>query len=383
MTGPELTRQQLDPVGAISTRAFTISLAIAAFVFGVAMTVHTVDQIVNPLLAVLALVWIGVASLVVVLASSPRKAPFTAQTHTVVHILAVGAFVLSAASQWGANTSIQDDFGAISLGLLIVAMAVYRPAKELAATGVLAAISVGFVTLLETAEMSTVVPPASLVLVGMAPVLALAFGSAAYSKRLVGELEKWQKRAADSVATDTDRLRVGITKSVRQDRVRILNNDAIPFFAEILRRDNITKDDRLHARQIAESIRVLMVAEADRTWLELVAREDGIPPDHMHDSVLDPQGLATAMVTSQRATLRAFIVVLREDELFVPTSMKVTIFEENSIIRGVLVARMEDHAPDPQMTFAVYFAVMRVTFTDVSTEYDNSQLTVRFSYEQR
>lgn len=379
----ERTRQQLDPVGALPTRILAITLSAGAFVYGLGMPILTTDQISNSLLAVLALVCLGGASLTVGIASSPRRAPFTATTHTVVQALALCAVALSAASQWGSNRYVQDDFGPISLGMLIVAMGVYRPAKELAATGALAAIFVGFITLLTVSVMVTDAPPASLVLVGMAPVLALSFGSAAYSGRLVGELEKWQRRAAESFASATSQLTDGITKSVRQDRVRILDRDVFPFFNEILSRDTVTEEDRVRARRVSESIRALMVAEADRTWLEVVAGDDGVMLDDMHRSVVDEAGRATRMVTGQRTILRALIVALREETTFVPESLTVTISGTKVMNRGLLVANLHREAADPRDTFAPYFAVMRIVFTEVSADYQNNKLTVRFSYEQR
>lgn len=382
MTTIERTRQQLDPVGALPTRVLSVLIAGGAFAYGVAMTLRTADQIVNPTLSVLALAWLAAATITVSVATSPRRAPFTQATHVAVQLLAMGAIALSAASQWGANSFIQDDFGSISLGLLILAMGVYRPAKELASIGALAAIYVGFITLVQVPSLATHVPGASFVLVAMTPVLALSFGSAAFSHQLVGELERWQQRSATSVAKATSRLTMGITQSVRQDRLKILDRDVFPFFNAILSKETLSQDDRLRARKIAESIRALMVAEADRTWLEVVAGEDGVMPGEMHRSVVDVGGRATHMVPAQRTVLRALIVALRAEKTFVANSLKVTVSGTETISHGLLVASFHPGANDPRDTFAPYFAVMRIVFTDAFINFDNIKLTVRFSYEQ-
>lgn len=383
MSELERTRQQLDPVGSLTTRIFAIALSAGAFAYGITMSIRSADQTLNPLIAILAIVLLGGAALTVIIASSSHRAPFTASTHMVVQLLALGSIVLSAASQWGTNKHIQDDFGPISLGMLLVAMGVYRPARELASFGALASIFVGFITLLKVPGLETHAPPASIVLVGMAPVIAMAFGSAAYSARLVGELDKWQHYASQSVAEATSRLTGGIERSVRQDRIRILDRDVFPFLNEILGKETVTEDDRVRARSIAESIRMLMVAEADQTWLEVAASDHGITRDDVHHSVADASGRANGMVTGQRTALRAFLVALRAHESFVKQSLKVAFSGTQKRSRCVLSANIHDAAGDPRETFAPYFAVMRVVFSELKVGFDDNKLTVRFSYEQR
>lgn len=383
MTTLERTRQQLDPIGSLPSRFLALALAAGALAYGITMTIRTAGELVNPVLAVLALVWLAGAAIAVALASSPKRAPFTMSAHVVVQVLALGAFVLSATSRWGANEYVQDDFGPLAIGMLTLAMCVYRPARELASAGVLVAIFVGFVTLLEVPALATPAPPVAFVLVGMTPVLALTFGAATYSSQLVRELETWQRRAAESLVTASDRLSSGIAKSVRMNRLEILDRDVFPFFSELLSRDSVTDQDRDRARELAASIRTLMVAEADRTWLELVAREDGVTPAALHDSVDDPERRATGMLPAQRTVLRALIVALRENDLFVRGSLKVTMSGALDRSEGVLVARIRERTDDFLAVLGPYFAVMRVVFLDLHVEYLDDDLTVRFSYEQR
>ncbi len=383
MRPAEATRQQLDPVGTLPARTLSILLAGGALAYGIAMTARTADQTNNWLLAILALVWLAGASVTVWMASSPSRAPFTASSHIVVHLLALGSIALSVASQWGHNNLIQDDFGPISLGLLMLAMGVYRPARELASIGMMSAIFVGFLTLLEVPTFSTSAPAVAFVLVGMTPILALSFASASYSGSLVRELEAWQRHAARSVATSTSQLTGGIAKSVRQDRVTILDRDVFPFFNSIVGRKTITDEDRARAREIAKAIRALMVAEADRSWLEVVAGDDGVPPELMHRSVVDAEGRASAMVADQRAILRALVNAIKDEPSMVAGSLKITVTGKSNVSRGHLVATLMDDGNDPVQMFAPYFAVMRIVFSDVYVEYRDHKLTVRFSYEQR
>lgn len=383
MKGLERTRQQLDPVGSLATRVFTIALSAGAFSYGAVQLARSGNQVTSPLLAGLAIILLGAAALTTTFASSPRRAPFTARTHLVVHILALGSIALSAASQWGTNTRIQDDFGPVSLGMLVAAMGVYRPARELASFGALAAVFIGFITLLQVPGLETNAPPAAVVLVGIAPMVALSFGSAAYSSRLVTELDTWQHSTSQVLAAATSRLTGGIEQSVRHERIRILDRDAFPFLNEILRKESVTENDRAQARSIADSIRTLMVAEADQTWLEVAVNDHGIAADDIYHSVSDTEGRANRMTTGQRTALRAFLVALRERESFVRRSLSVSISGESTKSHCVLSADIDYGAGDPRETFAPFFAVMRIIFSELTVEFINNELTVRFAYEQR
>jgi hypothetical protein len=379
----ERTRQQLDPVGTLGNRLLVVLLAVGAFYYGLAMTFRSLDQVSSLWLAILALLWLAAASLTVVVASSQSRAPFTRSSHVVVHLLALGAIALSAASQWGTNRLIQDDFGPVALGILMLALGPYRPAVELAAAGSLSAVFVGFLTLLEVPALDSSVPPVAFVLVGMTPVLALSYASASYSGGLVTSLVRWQRTAMDSVAQRTNRMRDGITRSVRQDRVMILGRDVLPFFGSVLERDTLTAEDKTRAREIADSIRSLMVAEADRTWLEVVAGDDGVDLDRIGKAVVDPDGRASWMVTDQRTVLRAIIVALLDEPAFVRRTLRIELSGTSTTTHGVLTAGVDDSDYAVRTAFAPYFAVMRVVFAGLQVEFQQPTLTLRFSYEQR
>lgn len=379
----ERTRQQLDPIGSLGSRPLSIVLACGAFLFGLVMTIRSLDQVSNLMLAVLALSWLAAATLVVTIATSPSRAPFTQSAHLAVQLLALGAVVLSVASQWGTNRFIQDDFGSMSLGLLMLALGPYRPAMELAAAGGLSAVFVGFVTLTEVPNLDASAPTVSFVLVGMTPILALSFASASFSGGLVNALERWQLQEQLAVERRKLRLRDGITRSVQQDRVMILSKDVLPFFNGVLERDTVASEDRERARDIAGAIRSLMVAEADRTWLEVVAVDDGVPDERMSRAVDDRAGRASWMVSDQRTALRALIVGLTDEPTFVPGSMRIAITGTKSVCHGAVSSQFTASDLDVRAAVAPYLAVIRIVFSAVHLEIHHQTLTLRFSYEQR
>jgi hypothetical protein len=181
----------------------------------------------------------------------------------------------------------------------------------------------------------------------------------------------------------TNRMRDGITRSVRQDRVMILGRDVLPFFSSVLERDTITPVDRATAREIADSIRSLMVAEADRTWLEVVAGDDGVALDRVGHAVVDLDGRASWMVTDQRTALRALIVALLDEPTHMTKSLRIELSGTPSVTNGVLTARFDASDYLVRAAFAPYFAVMRIVFTGFQADFIHPTLTLKFSYEQR
>lgn len=387
MNVPERSRQQLDPIGSLSGRPLAIVLALSAFGHGVILTVRTFDQVANPFLAVLALAWLAGASATVIVGTAPRRAPFSRALHVAVHLLTLGAIALSAASQWGLNEKIQDDFGPFALGLLMLAIGPYRPAVELAAAGSLSAIFVGFLTLLEVPHLGSDVPPVAFVLVAMAPILALSYASAAYSGGIVDSLERWQRAAIRLVSSRADAMRGGIARSVQHDRVTVLGRDVLPFFGSILEQKTVTPGDRARAREIAESIRGIMVEEANRSWLELVVGggdpDAGLRAAPSAAVIVDQSGRAAAMGADQRTALRALVIVLLEEPAYREGSLHIELTGTASRCRGVLTATLETSDSFARSVLSPYFAVMRVVFLGVQVEFQRPQLTLKFSYEQR
>ena len=126
-----------------------------------------------------------------------------------------------------------------------------------------------------------------------------------------------------------------------------------------------------------------MVAEADRTWLEVAIGDDGAPNERVSRTVVDKSGRASRMVTDQRTALRALIVAINDETTYVGGSMRITITGVKSASSGTVAARFITGDYDLRSVFAPYFAVMRIVFSAFQIEFHQQTLTLRFSYEQR
>jgi hypothetical protein len=376
MTSVERAFQQLDPLGTLVGRPMTYLAAAGIPIYATVMTWLNRFDIDNPVLAAAALAVVAVTSTVLVYASSPLRAPFSARMHALVTGAATLAYFLSALSMWESNAYVRDDWGPLVIGLALLSLSQYRPPKEIASTGLILALFAGVLALLQAHSFVTNVPPILFALVTMTPILAMSLASATFGRYLIEGLVRWRRRAQRAVTSFATQNTDWIARSVQQDRVTILNQEVVPFFAEVLHKGAIDVDDRERARRISDAIRAVMVAEVDRTWLDAIVEQTG-------GSTIDPDRLAILMSTDQRTSLRAAIVALAAHPAYAKGTLRVSIRSESKVQRATIIGTLDTSDNVLRGELAPYFAVMRIVFTDLKADFSDATLTLRFSYEQR
>ena len=386
----EPTLQQRDPLAALVGRPISYFAAFGLPGYALVSSWSTRESIVHPGLAVAAVLILALAGVSLVWLSSPLRAPFTARSLAYLVVLALLAFGVSAISMGENDAALRDDWGGPAVGLLILALAPYRPAKELAVAGVLSAILVGVVALVQAENFVAAFPPITFVVIATTPILALSFAAASFAHVLVRGLDRWNARARLAATELADERGRFIARSVQQDSVTILNQQVVPFLSELRDRNEVTEQTRSRARAIANVVRSSMVADVDRSWLDgLLA--DALAPGAAAGgatarpvSLTDPAGLAEKMTTDERTALRALIVAAHGHPSFDPASSTIDIAERDGRCEVVMCAslRESDHAERSRL-LAPFIAVARVIFADLHVEHDSAALTLRFSYEQR
>lgn len=386
MTDVQKSYQQLDPVGGMGTRTLTVAGAAVLGAYALIGTVATWAQVSQPLFALLALAAIAVSVVGLVHWSNPLRAPFSTAGFTTVAGFAVVAMVLQAVGSWHTNTGFRDDWGGIAAGYVLLQLAPYRPPRQLAGFVVLAAIIRGFLALLESRAMHETTPPVVSIVTATAPMLALSLAGVAAASVIVDSLNRWHQRALLAASEFTDELRSGIERSVQQDRVTILNRDVVPFFAEVVRTGSVTPDDRARAGAIADSIRSVMLADIDRSWLDEVVdraartHSDSVWPGS--EVVQDDRRLAAAMNTEQRTAVRALIVALFDRGGFDPDGFGILITRGAIGAEVQLTAKLDASDSVVRSELAPYFAVLQVVFRGVHVDFQPPTLALKFSYDQ-
>ena len=158
-------------------------------------------------------------------------------------------------------------------------------------------------------------------------------------------LRRWQSRASRAVRALADEHREGITRSVQQDRV----THPEPRRRAVLRggartRTQLTDDDRERALEISDTIRRIMVAEVDRSWLDVVV-EQASRGALVVDAVVDRHRVASAMSTDQRTAMRALLVAILAHPGFVHDAFSIAITDAGSRADGVIRASFSPARP--------------------------------------
>lgn len=412
-TPTRATQQRLDPLGAIAAWPLAPIMAAVAVGYAVLATILQANQIQSPVHAVLALVAMAGAGAVLVFAASPARAPFEPGGHLIVLGLALSAYLFEQASKWGSNLLIQDDFGQLGIGLLLLALAPYRPWREIALSGVAASLIVGVIAMAQAPYLSIVVPTAIYAIVAMTQLLAPAAAGAAYSRRIVLSVLAWQTDARRAVAVRTEETRGQVAQSVVDEQLAALRSGVIPFLTDVLERGAISAGDIERAGQLAAEVRQSLIAEVDSTWLDDVVAhervalaERGLAPLLV---VSDAERRATAFGPEQRAATAALIGAICGLPGFDPGSLVVQV--TGSQRRGLgrlpyraIPARYKElHDPRPRaphvdtVTIQLgldlpagrmrrllrpYLGVLRVLFVRVRVNVRHPHVTITFDDER-
>jgi hypothetical protein len=384
MSERDATFQHLDPVGGYSSRPVTLVLCVGLVVVAVGVTALNWSSVTNVMAAVLAVVLTALASSGLAYWSNPLRAPFGRGAAAVVLILAGLIMALSATATWGGPATQFEQWAPSVCGLFIAGLSPYRPARDLAGATILAGILAGFLAVLHPESIH--IPFLVSAIEAAIPVLALGFGATAYTSALIKSAGRWYARSIPADRLSSAALREGVARDVHQDRVSILNHTVVPYFTDLLQRDAITADDRTRASEIATSIRSVMVADVDRSWLDAVIdniENDGRTSVPGSEVVQDPYHLAAEMTTEQRIVVRAVIVALFDHPGFDPDGFAVLITSSGANAVVSLTAKLDHDDSIPRSGLGAYFAVLRIAFGDLSLSFQRPTLTLKFSYEHR
>jgi hypothetical protein len=380
----ESTAQQLDPLGTLSGRRLAIVGAALALVYAVVATAREFDGIPRPAVAVTALLVLAVACVGLVLACHPRFAPFTRRRMVFVLTTALLAQTLSAYATWRDNDFVRDDWGPVTVGVLLLAFAPFRPCAEILRSGLVASAVVAALAVAQLPYFVTAAPPFVLVSAAVAPVLGMTVASATFCRVLVGSVQEWDWRAARAREADVSRVREGMARSVQQDRVTILNRDVIPFLTQVLDRDAITEGDHERARRISDSIRGVMISEAGRSWLEdllLQHRQEALlTGDAPEPPVSDPDRVVDFMDVEQRSALRALLDDLLRSPALQRGTVNVRLVSVGRRCDVEVSAVLRMSRSGVRSLLSPYLAVFRTAFDSVRAERRGAELVLRFSY---
>ena len=370
MTPGSLTPLQLDPLGGMTARLITLSCVVIAALVAAGMSITNWAQVAYPALQVLALIVLAAASVLMVISTNPYRTPLSHGRMVTIWSMLALVTLLDAASQWGTNTSVRDDWGPIVFAIVILMSGSYRPAREIlrmtiaACVVLLAAAALQVATRYQTQPFLYLVSP----IIYATPVFATGVAAAAFSRSLVVHLLAWRTAAISAQRDVIDDLRSGLVPSVRNERLAMLNAEVVPFLRELVGRGELRAADSDRARELAGGLRAMMLPESGSNWLETVT-----------DEVIDPDLLAERMGNEQRGSLKALLSALRDSGLIGHGRIGVRIRSQETTAYLRLTAPVVD-AGTLRTTLAPYFVVARGFFPRAVLEIERTELTLELHY---
>ena len=382
---PERSMRQIDPLATLASFPLTVAAACAAPIIAGLLTVQHLDEIDSPVIMIAALVVLVMACVILVvrvMAANAVRQQFSAVTHMTIVGLAVLAAALASIAQWRSNEMLRDDWGPIAVGILLLGIAPYRSIRSLVVSGGIAALLIGLLTAIQAQPMVSPVPTMAYVVLAMTPVLALSAGGVAYAIAAMQSRERWQLVTAEFARAHASNLRDPIARSVQHERVMLLDREVVPFFTSVLQRQSITTDDTDRAQRIASTVRGIMVAEANRSWLgatvDEIATRVGTPP---LNAVSDLGRSTDRMSFSQRAAVRALLDALISHPDFDPSTFTAATATTATHVSMSITATVASRPRCLNNVVAPYLAVIRAVFCDLEVTVASPNLTLRFSYE--
>ncbi|MET0590361.1 MAG: hypothetical protein ABWZ77_04210 [Naasia sp.] len=374
--------QQLDPIGALAGQRLTLTASAAVVLLSVIACLFSGGETDSTVAAVLSsILFAGAAG---VLARAVARGNGLLGQTIASSVLALGALGLLAAVVGVVGAPLDgSQWAPYAVAILLLALVPYRPVAEIVISSVLLAV---WTVLAVTFGASTVdeAPAGFRQIAAALPVLALPLGGVAFSSHVLQFLASWRRTALDAAAEEVREQEGAITRVVQQTRVTILNRDVVPFFADLAARGEIDSGDRERARQLAESIRTIMVADIDRSWLEeLVHPRDPLTGRSAgSSSVEDPEELAHLMDLDQRAALRAFLGLLGDLAGDHSAHLEVALATDLGVCEVRIVSRLGVSEREARSALRPYLAVMATVFSDIGFQFRDNILTMRFCYDR-
>jgi hypothetical protein len=199
----------------------------------------------------------------------------------------------------GEVASISTGWGPLALAGLLAAASPCRPQVDQLVAGLIAA---AVITVEKTFEGLSSTLPYGLVyfvVMGIAPIVIITLGQAAYTGYAVRSLLSWQRGFGLTQATVTSLSNVGAAHTIGQGFLTEFGASVQPLFARILSDGRVTEADGRVAASAAEQIRQRLTAVVQETWLE-----------RLDVSVEDTAQLANQVDQSARAALTALLTGL-------------------------------------------------------------------------
>lgn len=359
----ERTMQQLDPLGSAGSRDSAVIITLTTWTYVALVTVIEIADKANPLYLALAFGLFTAACVVNLIASTPRNAPYSRATFSLMLFLALSGAAFQLAAVHGADFHLSNDWGPLAVALLLASASVFRPRRDQYFAGISSIIVIGTILAIEATVIEPPFGPAYLVLAGVSPIIIIVSGQASYTGKATRTMVTWLKNSRKSSATADPGLMTSVGRQLAQE----FRSEVEPLFLGILQSDSVNPTDVETARSMASHVRSRLIELSNQSWL---ARTGAV--------VEDEEGLTSKFDESSRTALIALVQGLGQldnSDITVQLSRdsknRISVELTSSIARDGL--RLRNH-------LAPFLRVMYVVFEDVRVSYQPDKVLLKFHY---
>lgn len=360
----ERTMQQLDPLGSAGSRDSAVVITLATWTYVSLGTVIDFPNAQNLPFLVIALVLMSAACVVNLIASSPSHAPYSRAMFSLMLFLAIAGAAFQLAAVHGRDMSLANDWGPLSLALLLASASVFRPRRDQYFAGIFSVLSLGGILAIEAIQLEPTFGIAFFVVTGISPIVIIVMGQASYTGKATRTMVTWRRSFEDVPSGNEAR---GVVNSVGQQLSKEFRADVDPLLVGILQRDLITPADIESARIVAADVRQRLMELSHQSWLARTGT-----------TVIDPNLLVASFDDSARTALTAFVQGLDRLGISEPT-----VWTSKNTKGGIdceLSSKITHDGLRLRSDLAPYLRVMYVVFDDVRVTYTKTEVRLKFHY---
>ncbi len=287
----------------LATMAIIVLYGAAALALDVHDSVNRAVQASGILLAALGMLWVHVST-------RPRRGPLTLWRNAVAVTLVGAGFIVSAVGYRNEPLALELWWAPLAGALLILSIAPYSGSLKLVGSGIGLLVAATISALILDPSEAGPWPPAAVLSIIVMPIVLATAGGIAFISTVTTRLSLWSERPwreGEEVRAPQER---SSTVDPLADEVDSQTSaqltEAVNLLQDILERGQITAADQDSATFVASRLRAELLASANDSWLERMARGRALRVD-------DPDRLADRLGVPQRTALRALLDALLEN----------------------------------------------------------------------
>jgi len=364
--------QQIDPLSWFTRPLVALSFAVLITVYGSGTIFITWDQVGNPVLDLLAVLFFALACVYVQWRTRPFLGAFGVRNAIVALLLAVAGLAISTIANQQSMLLVQHWWAPVGAGLVIATLGPYSSVRRIVLYGTVLTLLTAAAGLLAFLNPTSVWPPVSAAIVGGATGCVALVATSVFSYVVVSRTQSLLGGAG--LPVDVSAVRDDAANRVERRTVARLGARVAPFLEGLAEAGVVTDADRALAGQLARRLRSDLVQQANRSWLDMVAENGRI-------FVVDPDHRAERMNQAQRSALRGLLYAALRNPATDVGSLFIELRGQDDGSTAVAMS-LDMNLPEGRrsMLLAPYYLALQTTVSDMT--YDPARELLRFEVRE-